>query len=557
MMEEMSPAVGVARSLGNPVCENPGISNHMEITRLKLVTETATLLSDPALMLDDNSSYSWDAGDNCVNPEINEAASSMLGGSKTYLDMLKTTQITENGQLVREVQESEEDEILSVGVGPSLISSVELLPLDSASDISVPLDAALDTRVPIAVEIEGTENGQIVAKVISLEERSMRRRVSDDVLTISAKPNEECSNGPTIKESVVSVPLSSEKDPSKGGVKSVFELDCVPLWGSVSISGHRPEMEDAVTAAPHFMKIPVKMFIGDRGIDGISQTLSQLTSHFFGVYDGHGGSQVAKYCRDRIHLALVEELNNCKDDMVDGSTRDTRQGQWEKVLTSCFLKVDDEVGGKVNRGIPQGDAEASAGTVEPVAPETVGTTAVVAVVCSSHIIVANCGDSRAVLYRGKEAIALSIDHKPNQEDEYARIEASGGKVIQWNGHRVFGVLAMSRSIGDRYLKPWIIPEPQVMFVPRAREDECLVLASDGLWDVMTNEEACEVARKRILIWHKKNGTNPLADRGQGVDPAAQAAAEYLCNLALQEGSKDNISVIVVDLKARRKFKSKS
>ena len=111
--------------------------------------------------------------------------------------------------------------------------------------------------------------------------------------------------------------------------------------------------------------------------------------------------------------------------------------------------------------------------------------------------------------------------------------------------------------GDRYLKPWIIPKPEVMFVPRAREDECLILASDGLWDVMTNEEACEVARRRILLWHRKNGPVTDSDRGQGVDPAAQAAAEYLSMLALQKGSKDNISVIVVDLKAQRKFKNKS
>lgn len=95
-----------------------------------------------------------------------------------------------------------------------------------------------------------------------------------------------------------------------------------------------------------------------------------------------------------------------------------------------------------------------------------------------------------------------------------------------------------------------------MFVPRAREDDCLVLASDGLWDVMSNEEACEMARKRILIWHKKNGSDPLAHRGEGVDPAAQSAAEYLCNLAIQGGSKDNISVIVVDLKSKRKIKGK-
>ncbi|KAE8675042.1 mitogen-activated protein kinase kinase 2-like isoform X1 [Hibiscus syriacus] len=81
--------------------------------------------------------------------------------------------------------------------------------------------------------------------------------------------------------------------------------------------------------------------------------------------------------------------------------------------------------------------------------------------------------------------------------------AAGGKVIQWNGSRVSGVLAMSRSIGDGYLKPWIIPDSEVTFVPPAKEDECLILASDGLWDVISNKKACEVARKWILLWHKK------------------------------------------------------
>lgn len=100
-----------------------------------------------------------------------------------------------------------------------------------------------------------------------------------------------------------------------------------------------------------------------------------------------------------------------KNALVNGSTKDMRQVQWEKVFNSCFLKVDDEVGGKVSRIIPEGDANQCKCTSEPVAPETVGSTAVVAVVCSSHIIVANCGDSRAVLCRGKEAITLSIDHK--------------------------------------------------------------------------------------------------------------------------------------------------
>lgn len=111
--------------------------------------------------------------------------------------------------------------------------------------------------------------------------------------------------------------------------------------------------------------------------------------------------------------------------------------------------------------------------------------------------------------------------------------------------------------GDRYLKPWIIPEPEVMFIPRSKEDECLILASDGLWDVMTNEEVCDLARKRILLWHKKNGVTLPTERGEGIDPAAQAAAEFLSSRAIQKGSKDNITVIVVDLKAQRKFKSKT
>ncbi|XP_055812182.1 protein phosphatase 2C 53-like isoform X2 [Solanum dulcamara] len=325
--------------------------------------------------------------------------------------------------------------------------------------------------------------------------------------------------------------------------RSVFEVDYIPLWGYTSICGRRPEMEDAFATVPRLMKIPLQMLIGDRVLDGLSRRLSHLTTHFFGVYDGHGGSQVANYCRDRIHAVLAEELETFIMNLSDESLRQSCHELWNRAFTNCFLKVDAEIGGGSGH--------------EPVAPETVGSTAVVAVVCSSHIIVANCGDSRAVLCRGKKPMALSVDHKPNREDEYQRIEAAGGKVIQWNGHRVFGVLAMSRSIGDKYLKPWIIPDPEVTFIPRTKDDDCLILASDGLWDVMTNEEACDMARKRILMWHKKYGATLPVERGEGIDPAAQAAAECLSNRALQKGSKDNITVIVVDLKAQRKLKSKT
>ncbi|PWA45769.1 Protein phosphatase 2C [Artemisia annua] len=374
-----------------------------------------------------------------------------------------------------------------------------------------------------------------------------------DVMSIVKEPvDENLVKLPSVVANSVSLPIV-EKSQSKG-VKSVYELEYIPLWGTHSVIGKRPEMEDAVAVVPRFMEVPIKMFVGGHVVDGVNSSLTNLTTHFFGVYDGHGGSQVANYCNERVHVALEEELKAYAQETIN----DTLQAQWEKVFTNCFQKVDDEVGGRISRRTLEAKGDTFNVTSEPVAPATAGSTAVVAVINSSHIIVANCGDSRAVLYRGKEVVVLSNDHKPNREDELARIEAAGGKVIQWNGHRVLGVLAMSRSIGDGYLKPCIIPDPEVTFTARAREDECLVLASDGLWDVMSNEEVCEVARKRILIWHKKNGGN-VTDKGNGngVDHAAQAAADYLVMLALQKGSKDNISVIVVDLKAVRKFKTKS
>ncbi|KAJ9179368.1 hypothetical protein P3X46_011164 [Hevea brasiliensis] len=576
-MEEMSPAVAMTLSLGNSMYDNSGITAHVEIKRLKLVADTVSLLSDPVKVVSDEAVIACSGSSRDANNAVDlgllsdpvkvlpdEAVTPSRGSSndaKNVVDLATLSAsndgvggadslkvLPDNGNISVPadplIQEIDEDEVLSVVEDNNGIMTEDLLALEAGSEISLPK----------SVEIE---DSQIIAKAIIVESSNEVQVPTAKLLIAAVSPNADISHGPDLRASAVVLKLPSEKNLSKGTTRSVFELDCIPLWGFVSICGRRPEMEDAVAAIPRFAKIPIKMLIGDRVVDGLSESLTHVMSHFFGVYDGHGGAQVANYCRDRIHWALVEEIGNVKNVSSDASMEGNQQVQWEKAFTSCFLKVDDEIGGKGTRGTIEGHGDASDANFEPVAPETVGSTAVVALVCSSHIIVANCGDSRAVLYRGKESMALSVDHKPNREDEYARIEASGGKVIPWNGHRVFGVLAMSRSIGDRYLKPWIIPEPEVMFIPRARDDECLILASDGLWDVMTNDEACEVARKRILLWHKKNGVASLAERGNGIDPASQAAADYLSMLAMQKGSKDNISVIVVDLKAQRRFKSKS
>ncbi|PRQ51445.1 putative protein-serine/threonine phosphatase [Rosa chinensis] len=547
LMEDMSPAVAVTLSLGNTVCDNSAIATNVEFAWLKLVTDPANLSSDTTkvvpLELISNGSG------NDTRNEISVVTVPSQDDNSGGADLLKLLPKNGHSLVINDslVKESEE-EILSFRYDTNGIVSEQLLTLELGSEISL-------TDV---VEMGNTGKGQIVAKAIVLVESTIGQVPSGEVIVAAVTPVSELPGKTELAASTaVDLQSNGEKNVSKAAIRSVFELDCIPLWGSVSICGRRPEMEDAIAAVPRFINIPIKMLIGNHVYNGMSPSLTHLTSHFFGIYDGHGGSQVANYCCERLHSALAEELQIIEDDLTDGIMGETQQVKWEKAFTNCFQSVDDEIGGTVSRGITGSNEDASGSSFEPVAAETVGSTAVVALVCSSHIIVANCGDSRAVLCRGKQPVPLSVDHKPNREDEYARIEASGGKVIQWNGHRVFGVLAMSRSIGDRYLKPWIIPDPEVMIVPRARDDEFLILASDGLWDVMTNEEACEVARRRILLWHKKNGVTPLAERGTGVDPAAQEAASYLSTLALQKGSRDNISVILVDLKAHRKFKCKS
>eukprot|EP00252_Welwitschia_mirabilis_P020307 TRINITY_DN4947_c0_g1_i1.p1 TRINITY_DN4947_c0_g1~~TRINITY_DN4947_c0_g1_i1.p1 ORF type:complete len:335 (-),score=11.10 TRINITY_DN4947_c0_g1_i1:1443-2447(-) len=194
-------------------------------------------------------------------------------------------------------------------------------------------------------------------------------------------------------------------------------------YGYKSVCGRRKEMEDAVSVQAEFV------------------SAKRPRTHFFGVYDGHGGSEAANFCKDRLHNVLAEEVE--QREAICSET------QWREALKESFSRVDTEVlsGGFMCGNNCQGGDVSNCLCNRVIASEAVGTTAVVAIVDPRHIIVANCGDSRAVLSRGGRPMPLSKDHKPDREDEMARIEAAGGHVIFWDGPRVSGVLAMSRAIG--------------------------------------------------------------------------------------------------------------
>jgi serine/threonine protein phosphatase PrpC len=134
-----------------------------------------------------------------------------------------------------------------------------------------------------------------------------------------------------------------------------------------------------------------------------------------------------------------------------------------------------------------------------------GCTAVCAMVRNGDLIVANAGDSRCVLSRNGQAVALTQDHKPMDPEEYDRIIKAGGFVADG---RVNGSLNLSRALGDLEYKQSkdLPPEAQMVTAyPEIRSeklqpaaDEFLILACDGIWDVLTNQEAVDFVRERLL-----------------------------------------------------------
>lgn len=134
-----------------------------------------------------------------------------------------------------------------------------------------------------------------------------------------------------------------------------------------------------------------------------------------------------------------------------------------------------------------------------------GTTVVATLISPYYIYFANCGDSRAMLCRSGQVCFSTEDHKPYSPLEKERIESAGGSVtIQ----RINGSLAVSRALGDFSYKgaenrtpshQMVSPEPEVCVMERSPADEFLVLACDGVWDIISNEELCAFIHNRLRV----------------------------------------------------------
>jgi len=137
---------------------------------------------------------------------------------------------------------------------------------------------------------------------------------------------------------------------------------------------------------------------------------------------------------------------------------------------------------------------------------------------------ANAGDARGVLCRAGKAVRLTYDHKGSDKQEAKRITDAGGFVMSG---RVNGVLAVTRSLGDSSMKEFVVGSPYTTETELCEEDEFLILACDGLWDVAGDQQAVDLIREI---------------------PDAQEASKILLSYALNKSTTDNVTILVVRLR---------
>ncbi|CAN6456825.1 unnamed protein product [Victoria cruziana] len=213
----------------------------------------------------------------------------------------------------------------------------------------------------------------------------------------------------------------------------------------------------------------------------------------FAIFDGHSGREVPNYLKENLFDNILKEPNFWE--------------RTEEAIKQAYVITDEEIldnTDELGRG---------------------GSTAVTAILINDEkLVVANVGDSRAVICSDGVAKQLSVDHDPDKEQR--TIEEKGGFVTHIPGDvpRVDGQLAMARSFGDRRIKAHLSSKPHVTVEMIDSDTEFIILASDGLWMVMTSEEAVDAIKD-------------VED--------AQEAAEQLVEEALSRNSTDDISTVVI------------
>ncbi|CAN8270229.1 unnamed protein product [Cochlearia groenlandica] len=323
--------------------------------------------------------------------------------------------------------------------------------------------------------------------------------------------------------------ISVEKEPNHFQVAEIrirdsvcIEIPCSdnsPLLGSVKscVEETSTEFVPTITSGSYADKGDYREYMEDEHlcIDDLSVHLgsSFLPIAFYGVFDGHGGSEASQYIKENAARLFFEDVVFQKS---------------HSIVNSLFLK---ELEKSHRRSYRLADL---AMEDESIVSSSCGTTALTAIVIGRHLMVANAGDCRAVLCRKGKAVDMSFDHKSTFEPEKRRVEDLGG---YFEGEYLYGDLAVTRALGDWSVKRFLplgisfsplISDPDIQQMILTEEDEFLIMGCDGVWDVMTSQYAVTFARQGL----RRHG-----------DP--RRCAMELVREALRLDSSDNVTVLVI------------
>ena len=294
------------------------------------------------------------------------------------------------------------------------------------------------------------------------------------------KINYNSNNNYNLNNNYSPMPLNSEEKLSNDALEEYFEENCGNLIKSFAYK------ENANSRYRDYME--------DKGKSIINYD-SNPDNALFCLFDGHGGGEVSKYLQDNFPKFMKEILP------ITPENADAK-------LKNLFLKIDNKV--RENNFYQ------------------VGATACIVYISRQNgrktLYCANVGDTRCTLIKEFGSKRLSYDDRASDENEYNRILKQGGIVF---GGRVYGQLMLSRAFGDWELKNYGVScEPHVVKMEIEEEDKYIVIASDGVWDVMEDDDA-------YGLYKNANNSRELCNN--------------IVQTSLERGSMDNISCFVIAL----------
>ncbi|KAH7140744.1 phosphatase 2C-like domain-containing protein [Dactylonectria macrodidyma] len=345
---------------------------------------------------------------------------------------------------------------------------------------------------------------------------------------------------------------------SVAGPKSTFH---VGVWEDRNKKCRRT-MEDTHAFLYNFIQTPTLADASGKdtseGDDSESavQDAAESDNGYFAIFDGHAGTFAADWCGKKLHIILEELIRKNPNAQIpevldlafttadsqleklplknSGCTAAVAVLRWEDRISNDRSTLDSATAANLkpiksddsshSEKEKSNDTASATNELKNLPVETSSTKTKGSMNRQRVLYTANVGDARIILCRAGKALRLSYDHKGSDEVEGKRIANAGGLILN---NRVNGVLAVTRALGDAYMKKLVTGHPYTTeTVIQPDSDEFIIIACDGLWDVCTDQEAVDLVR---------NVEDPIV------------ASKKLVDHALNRFSTDNLSCMIVRL----------